>query len=459
MDSTPEVSMTPLQAAEFDRSFELLLKLVDLQQADRLAPLGPAAVYTTSVVLWMLVYQRMNAGVTLEKAVLHLLNSAPELCPDNKRVRLKTLSSSTAAYSGARKRLPLEITEWFAREVSQSIIAATPPSLGDRRVFTVDGTTVTLLPVPALRAAFPPATNQYGPGVWPVVNLVVAHELSSGAALQPEYGPMYGPNAISEVKLMEGCLPRMPANSIVMADINFGIFSVAYAIRKQGHSLLARLTEVRFQAHCKTGTLVGEGKGWKTWSCLWRPTSKDRKANPHIPADALLNVLVHEVVVHPNLTLWLVTDLTEPALTLSALYLRRGEVEIDILNFKVVLETENIRARSIPMFHKELLTSVVAYNLVSQLRRQAAALAKVPPKRLSFTGVWNCYQQFLMNSISVDAAVWREKYRMTLYHAMRRKLPNRPNRSFKREAYPQRSKSTQFSKRVPPAPEAPPPTK
>jgi len=230
---------------------------------------------------------------------------------------------------------------------------------------------------------------------------------------------MYGPDAISEVKLMEA----------------------------------------RFRAHCKTGSLVQEGKGWKTWSCRWKPTAADRTTNPHIPADALLDVLVHEVVVHTNLTLWLLSDLTEPALTLSALYLKRGEVEIDIRNFKVVLDTENIRARSVPMFHKELLTSVVAYNLVTQLRRQAAELANVPAKRLSFTGVWTCYQQFLMNLFSTDPAVWREQYRKALYYAMRKKLAHRPNRSFKREVYSRRAKSTHFSKRTPLSTENPTPTK
>ena len=40
-----------------------------------------------------------------------------------------------------------------------------------RRVFIIDGTTVTLAPTPALSKAFPPATNQYGESVWPVAML------------------------------------------------------------------------------------------------------------------------------------------------------------------------------------------------------------------------------------------------------------------------------------------------
>ncbi len=34
------------------------------------------------------------------------------------------------------------------------------------------------------------------------------------------------------------------------------------------------------------------------------------------------------------------------------------------------------------------MTSQVAYNLVTQFRRQAAALAELPPRRLSFKRTW-----------------------------------------------------------------------
>jgi len=63
MDSAFQIALTADQAAEIDKSFEFLLKLVDLPQADILASWGPATVDTTSVVLWMLVYQRMKKGL------------------------------------------------------------------------------------------------------------------------------------------------------------------------------------------------------------------------------------------------------------------------------------------------------------------------------------------------------------------------------------------------------------
>lgn len=455
MDAFSDVPVDAGRDAEFDRAFELLLKLVDVRRADEIMPLGPGAVYTASVVLWLLVYQRLKRSATLQTAVKHLVESAGELCADNKRIREQSLSSGTAAYSGGRQRLTMEVTEWFANEVSRSIIATAPltpigATRGDRRVFVVDGTTITLAPEKGLQAAFPPASNQHGEGVWPVALLVVAHELESGCATQPEVGAMFGPNAVSETQLALACFARLPAHSVALADANFGIFSVAHGAAQCGHSFLFRMTEPRFHALRKRAVCVSEGDHWKTWSLAWTPSVKDRKTNPHLPTDAVVEVLLHEVVVHENLTLWLVANLTEPAPVAAALYQRRGNVETDISNIKVVLDTEHIRARSEAMFRKELLTSMVAYNLVVQFRRQAAELAQVPPKRLSFTGVWNTYRIFLMNKLSSDPAQWRSDFRKALHYAMRDKLPLRPNRNYERAAYTKRNKSTQFKKRTKP---------
>ena len=111
---------------------------------------------------------------------------------DNKRIREGTLSPNCGAFSKARQRVPCEAVRNFAEFVSDSLINAAPTAFDDRRVSLLDGTTITLAPETELQLelqlAFPPASNQHGEGVWPIAQLVVAHELSSGAALLPEIG-------------------------------------------------------------------------------------------------------------------------------------------------------------------------------------------------------------------------------------------------------------------------------
>ena len=105
--------------------------------------------------------------------------------------------------------------------------------------------------------------------------------------------------------------------------------------------------------------------------------------------------------------------------------------------------------KSDEMFKKELWMSLVGYNLATQFRREAAAAAKVSPRKLSFTGVLATFNTLLLKTKFTTAAQWRSGYQEALHYAMPMKLPNWPNRSYEREAYHQRPKSAQFKKHIP----------
>lgn len=443
MPANISVPSDPRWDVDFDRAFE---------QIDQRHPVRGNAVYTTSLVLWMVVYQRMSPDSTLEAAVKKLIDSRPVFLRPNRRVIQGTLSSSSAAYSRARSRMPTEAARWLAAEVSGSLIEATPPTWRDRRVFLLDGTTIALAPTAELRRQFPPASNQSGESVWPVAQLVVVHELASGAALIPEVGPMYGPRAVSETVLVHRVLADLPAGSIALADAGFGIFRVAWESWQTGHPFLLRLTAARFTRLRNTATLAERRPTWKTWSLTWQPSRHERGKHTGLPAGAALEVRLHEVRVHEGLTVYLVTDLLEPedtAEALSAVYRQRVDVEIDIRNLKIVLDAGTIRAKSVAMFEKELLMSMVSYNLVIQFRRQAAALIGEPPRRMSFKRTWTTFCTFLLSSMYTDAESWRERYRLALHYAMKDKLPHRPGRSYARETYLRRPESAQYGKRRP----------
>ena len=450
VDKRERIEFTELQAGEFDKAFELLCSLIDLSHANSLHPKRGNAVYTACVVLWMLIYQRLKPDASLETAVKHLLETRPDYLPENKRLREGTLSTSTAGYSQARSDLPLEVAEWFANEVSRAIVAESKPLLDDRQIFLIDGTTMTLAPEKELQIAFPPASNQFGEGIWPIALLTVFHELSSGCALLPEIGAMYGPQAVSETEQARNGMAKLPSGSIIMTDAGFGLFGVAYAAKRYDHDFLLRMKKTNFNSLRKKATLVSETRNSKTYSLRWTPTANNRKTQPDLPDDAALDVILHEVTVNDQLTLYLVTNLEHTADTLAELYKHRVQVEIDIRNLKVVLDTENIRAKSVDMFQKELYTSVVAYNLVGQFRRQAAEINDVPPRRMSFKRTWTTFQTFLLRHMHTDPQSWREAFRTALFYATKDKLPNRPGRTAKREAYRKRPKNSQFEKRSKP---------
>lgn len=422
---------------------------------------SPATVYTTLTTLWMLTLQRLGGGKSLEAIVKETLTHHREIFPDNKRVRDGTLSKNSSAFSEARGRLSLEDTEHFLDRIANSIIYSVPDVINDRRAFIIDGTTFKLAPTSNLREVYPPATNQHGETVWPIMMLTVAHELRSGAALRPEFGAMYGDKNTSEAKQAMAIKKRIPVGSIVLADSGYGIFSVVHAMLDEGHDVLFRLTKSRFKSMRRKAELMGQTAASKHYRLCWKPTSKDRETNPDLPGDVQVEVELHEIELASGEILYLVTSLELTSEQAAELYARRYDVEHDIRDLKVTLGVENIRAQSDEMVRKEILCSMVAYNLVVQLRREAAKFAKLPPRRLSFTGVWNTMQSCLLHQTGSNLQTWQERYAMAIEMASKDKLPSRPGRSYPRRAHPQRPKSTKFMQKQANAPhqkdEKPPP--
>jgi hypothetical protein len=92
------------------------------------------------------------------------------------------------------------------------------------------------------------------------------------------------------------------------------------------------------------------------------------------------------------------------------------------------------------MVQKELVLGVLGYNLVNQVRRLAAARARVEPRRLSFAGTWSLVRG-LLGALSggLPEGQWSERFEHVLRWAGQRKLPNRPApRSYPRAVLPRR---------------------
>jgi hypothetical protein len=459
-------SMVPtgknISETEFTSAVELLHQIIPTDEIETFSLRhSPATVYTTLATLWMLTLQRLGGGKSLEAIVKETLTHNRGIFPDNKRVREGTLSHNPSAYSEARHRLPIEAVERFTDAVAKTIIDSCADILNDRQAFIIDGTTFNLPPTSDLREVYPPATNQHGETVWPILMLTVAHELQSGAALRPEFGAMYGSKNTSEAKQAIAIAERIPAGSVIFADSGYGIFSVVNAMLDCGHDVLFRLTKSRFNAITRKAELIEQTENSSRYRLHWRPTSKDRRTNPGLPKDACVTVEVHAIELDHGGWLYLVTSLQLETQHAADLYARRYDVEHDIRDLKVTLGVEDIRAQSDEMVRKEMLCSMVAYNLVVQLRRKAAKIAKLPPRRLSFTGVWNTMQSYLLHQSRCDASTWQERYAMALLVASKDKLPDRPGRSHPRRAHPKRPKSTKFmklqSKKQDPETNKPPP--
>jgi hypothetical protein len=434
---------------EFKRALDRLRTLLPAALIVSQQPSGANAVFDTLVTIWLMVQQRVHGGLTLEEVVTEFLDYAEDIAPGNKRVRDGKLSSRTGGYSRARTRLRTDVIEWTADHIFNSLVAATPPSFANRRAFFFDGTSITLSPTAALKKAYPPAVNQHGTSVWPVARLVVVHELESGCATLPELGPMYGENAVSETALARNIIPKLPANSVLIADRGFGIFSIVFTAVDHGHDVVLRMTKARFEPLMRRATLVGSTATSRCWKLDWTPSAYERKSNPELPEDASVSVWLHEIDTGNNWTLLLVSTVESPSQPLADLYRRRVDIETDIRDVKLTINLENLSVKTETMLKKEIAASMIAYNLVIQIRRLAARAINVPPRRLSFKGTWSAVRIILLSPRNWTAEQWAKKFELVLRISGERKIPDRPGRSYPRKAHKKCPKSMSGKKAKP----------
>jgi hypothetical protein len=377
----------------------------------------------------------------LSRAVAELcLGPTAEELPDCKRARQGTVSVHTGGYSQPRSALPLEAASHAADHLFEALVTSQEPGWNGRRAFLLDGTTATMGHHAELLEHFPPAVNQHGASHWPVMCLVVAHDLISGCATRPHWGPMYGPNAVSETDLAQDLLGRLGGPAMILADRNFGIFSLVHAAVSAGHEVVTRLTGTRFRSMVKRARALGAGQ----WSWEWRPSRCDRRGHPALPADAVVRGRLIEVTVERegrSLVLWLfTTDLTATPEQLAELYRLRWRIETDLKSLKQGLLLDQLSGRSLAMVAKEVVLGVVGYNLVMHVRRLAAAQAGVSPRRLSFTRVSHLVEAFCAGvRATTTLEQCQARFERLLDAAGQCRLPVRKGfRSYPREVIPRR---------------------
>lgn len=394
-------------------------------------------IYSTAVVVWLMIWQRLQGPRNLEAAVQHLLQGgAGELVSDCKRWTENTVSAGTAGYCEARQKLPKLIAEEVMDRILQQLRAEMQEGWkGLRRpIFVVDGSSLQLQHARELVQAFSPGHNQHGENHWPVMRIVVFHDVWSGLALRPSWGAMYGDKAVSEQELAEKALQRLPADAVVLGDGNFGIFAYAHAVHQSGRPVILRLTQSRAQK-----VLGGELVEGTDRRVVWRASRWDRDAHRQLPEQATVEgrLIVCANPSRSNELLYLFTTLDLPIEEILGIYKLRWNVETDLRSLKRTVGLHQLSSKSLDMVEKELMLAIAAYNLVRAVMCLAARRASLSPRQLSFSFVQTVVEAALpgLDQAATDEEYQRRLDRMLRY-AAQGKLPNRSqNRAYPREVW------------------------
>jgi len=194
--------------------------------------------------------------------------------------------------------------------------------------YILDGSGLELEASPSLCKAFPPAENQHGRAHWPVLRMVVAHEVETGLAEPPQWGPMYGAAAVSEQQLTEKVIEALEPGSIVIGDRNFGVFSVAWQAQQRALDVVIRLTDNRA---CKVagGPIVLEGEQ----TVCWTPSRFDGRSKGGMPPQAKIRGRLLSIRIGRGKSkqwLHLFTTLALEQAAVLELYGKRWHIETDL---------------------------------------------------------------------------------------------------------------------------------
>jgi hypothetical protein len=397
-------------------------------------------IYSLVVVVWLMIYQRLNSKRTLSAAVQFLAGQSalwrdqPHAC---KRIREGRISVRTGGYSQARRKMPtvvgcsvcdLSFTELEAR-MRQRLPDIPQP------IFVVDGTTLQLPHNRELRKAYPPGSNQHGKNHWGILLLVAFHDVHTGLAARPSWGPMYGRRAVGEQQLAAEALGRLPAQAVVLGDGDFGIFAFAHAVQQTGRSVLLRLTLARAQK-VLGGTPLRPGRRRKV---VWEASPWERQQHPDLPPEAMVKgwIVACANPARKGEMLYFFTTLDQKPKRILALYKLRWNIETDLRSLKRTVGLYQMTSKSKAMVENEVLMAVAAYNVVRAVMYLAASAAGLTPRQLSFSSSQDAVMvawPYLQRAPTL--AEFQDEVGRLLAVVVQTKLPTRSGRrSYPRETW------------------------
>lgn len=435
--------MTSPVSIDFDLLEQILRATVSVSFIDQLCRKRKVKVrrgiYSLAVVVWLMIYQRLNSKRTLSAAVQFLAREAVHWQPRplHKPMREGGISPRTGGYCRARLRMPkLVVTDVCDHifDQLQVLMRKQLPDVG-RPIFVIDGTTLRLQHRPELVKAFPPGSNQHGDNHWPTMLLVAFHDVNTGLALRPSWGPMYGKHARGEQQLAAEALQRLPADAIVLADADFGIFAFAQAVQQTQRLMIFRLTAVRAQK-VLGGMSLRPGRRRKV---RWEASYWDRRSHPDLAEGAGVEgwVIACRNPARKDEMLFFFTTLDVKPKRILALYALRWKIETDLRSLKRTVDLHQVTSKSQSMVEKEILMAICAYNVVRAVQYLSASAAGLIPRQLSFSVAQDAVMAAwpYLQRASTQAEFHQEVQRLLIVVA-RSRLPERSHRrSYPREIW------------------------
>lgn len=269
------------------------------------------------------------------------------------------ISLNTAAYSKARKRVPLQLTEnlFSASRIQQAMNEYT--HWHGYHVLIGDGTYIQMQDTESIRKDYEVKHNGESSEGYPQGLLEVITERGTGQI----YSFKLANRHVSELALFYDMIDDLPPNSLLLLDdlyncyeiiskcIRKGIEFIVPAKRERNHKLVEVLGD---------GDEIVEIMAPKNRSKWLKDNEKPRKillrrisCKSPDGSQYVLNTSVLDKKIDKN--------------EMQLLYLTRWDVEISIREIKTIMDINILRSKTPEMALKELTVSLATYNLIRKI--------------------------------------------------------------------------------------------
>jgi hypothetical protein len=383
--------------------------------------------YTPMVTLWTFLGQVFSPDHSCREAVARLVSC---LVGQGERA----CSSATGAYCIARQRLPERLLARLVREsgdqLHQQVVSA-QRSIAGRRVYVVDGTTVSMPDTAANQRAYPQSRSQRSGVGFPIARLVALFSLASGAVLDLAVGTYRG-KGTGEPSLFRQLLARLEPDSVLLGDRYFcSYWNLALLINRDVYGVF-RLHQLR-KVDRRCGRRLGADDRLVVWPRPARPAWMTQQEYDELPEELTVRLVwmrvrqrgfrVSELCVASTL----VDAQDAPAEDLLKLFRVRWDAELHLRSLKSTLQMDVLRCKTPEMVRKELWMHLLVYNLVREVMSQAAAHCGREPCEMSFKGALQTLNRF-QSLLDARAGRVSELYTALLVAVSSHRVGHRPDR-------------------------------
>lgn len=396
-------------------------------------------VLTPLIILWGLIYQRLNIDHTCDAVISHFYTGAVDgldkedtnQFPVSRRLK----SESTSSYVQGRLRMPLLVIMSAFNQVRETISNWIKEADDDEAytwkshaVRLLDGTTFRLQPTPDLRSTYGQASNGKGMSHWVVVKSLIACCLFSQTVIAFVEGGISEPAMVSQIMEQD---PE--ADSIYIGDRAFGVYRVVQVAKFYGKKVLVRLeqrTAHKLLKESQKGSLYSGQES----QVIWKAEPKT-KVEPGLEKSPLTGRIIYVQLRKKGfrpIDLYLFTNLMDPEVysinELVELYGQRWEVEVDYRYIKTTLEMEEFDVKTVEMFRKELAAGLLTYNLICAFMTKAAIKAGIKPNQLSRGCCWRRVRDILLQGVPKWVITENILVDWLMTRLAKCRLPHQPNK-------------------------------